>query len=148
MSCKVQAANSFASAAPETVSTLTCADPWLLARACYHLGNRHVPVQIMPGMIRYQHDHVPDDMLHGLGLQWWWNKRHSSRKRARMAAGIRIPMITLDLALLRLLHLVSPTFADWFVYLFAGDRMGGGMRLDCDSHRFPETGWQANCTAV
>jgi urease accessory protein len=55
-------------AAPETVSTLTCADPWLLARACYHLGNRHVPVQIMPGMIRYQHDHVLDDMLHGLGL--------------------------------------------------------------------------------
>lgn len=56
-------------AASETVSTLRCADPWLLARACYHLGNRHVPLQIMPGMIRYQHDHVLDDMLHGLGLQ-------------------------------------------------------------------------------
>lgn len=55
-------------AAPETVSTLTCDDPWLLARACYHLGNRHVPVQIMQGMIRYQHDHVLDEMLHGLGL--------------------------------------------------------------------------------
>ena len=56
-------------AASETVSTLRCADPWLLARACYHLGNRHVPLQILPGMIRYQHDHVLDDMLHGLGLQ-------------------------------------------------------------------------------
>lgn len=56
-------------AAHETVSTLTCDDPWLLARACYHLGNRHVPVQIMPGMIRYQHDHVLDEMLYGLGLQ-------------------------------------------------------------------------------
>ena len=55
-------------AASETVSTLRCADPWLLARACYHLGNRHVPLQILPGMIRYQHDHVLDDMLHGLGL--------------------------------------------------------------------------------
>lgn len=55
-------------AAPEKVSTLYCDDPWLLARACYHLGNRHVPLQIMQGLIRYQHDHVLDEMLHGLGL--------------------------------------------------------------------------------
>ena len=55
-------------AAPERVSTVLCDDPLLLARACYHLGNRHVPVQIMPTMIRYQHDHVLDEMLHGLGL--------------------------------------------------------------------------------
>lgn len=55
-------------AANETVSSLYCDDPLLLARACYHLGNRHVPLQITQGMIRYQHDHVLDDMLHGLGL--------------------------------------------------------------------------------
>ncbi|HPQ94390.1 MAG: urease accessory protein UreE [Thiothrix sp.] len=56
-------------AASETVSSLYCADPVLLARAAYHLGNRHVPLQIATGMIRYQHDHVLDDMLHGLGLR-------------------------------------------------------------------------------
>ncbi|MBO9552557.1 urease accessory protein UreE [Pseudomonas sp.] len=55
-------------AAPEAVSTVRCTDPHLLARAAYHLGNRHVPLQIDPGLLRYQHDHVLDDMLRGLGL--------------------------------------------------------------------------------
>jgi len=56
-------------AAPEPVSSVYCDDPLLLARACYHLGNRHVPLQIGPGLLRYQHDHVLDDMLRGLGLE-------------------------------------------------------------------------------
>lgn len=55
-------------AAKETVSTLYCNDSLMLARACYHLGNRHVPLQISTNLLRYQHDHVLDDMLHGLGL--------------------------------------------------------------------------------
>ena len=55
-------------AADETVSSLYCDDPLLLARACYHLGNRHVPLQINTDMIRYQNDHVMDDMLNGLCL--------------------------------------------------------------------------------
>ena len=56
-------------AAPESVSVVRCADPFLLARACYHLGNRHVPLQIMPGELRYHHDHVLDDMLRQFGLK-------------------------------------------------------------------------------
>ena len=56
-------------AAPETVSTVYCNNPLLLARACYHLGNRHVPLQIGEGFVRYQHDHVLDDMVRGLGLE-------------------------------------------------------------------------------
>ncbi|MDJ0805563.1 MAG: urease accessory protein UreE [Gammaproteobacteria bacterium] len=55
-------------AAAETVSEVRCNDPLQLARACYHLGNRHVPLQIKPGLLRYHHDHVLDEMLHGLGL--------------------------------------------------------------------------------
>ena len=55
-------------AAAEQVSEVRCDDPQLLARACYHLGNRHVMLQIMPGLLRYQHDHVLDGMLRGLGL--------------------------------------------------------------------------------
>lgn len=54
-------------AAPETVSTARAEDPLLLARVCYHLGNRHVPLQIENGWVRYQHDHVLDDMARGLG---------------------------------------------------------------------------------
>lgn len=55
-------------AAPEAVSEVRCDDPLLLARACYHLGNRHVMLQLGPGLLRYRHDHVLDVMLRGLGL--------------------------------------------------------------------------------
>ncbi len=53
----------------EDLSLALCADPVGLARACYHLGNRHVPVQIQPGRLLYQRDHVLDEMLRGLGLE-------------------------------------------------------------------------------
>jgi urease accessory protein len=56
-------------AAAEPVSEVRCDDPLLLARACYHLGNRHMPLQIGKGLLRYGHDHVLDDMLRGLGLR-------------------------------------------------------------------------------
>jgi urease accessory protein len=55
-------------AASETVSTVHTADGLMLVRAAYHLGNRHVALQIGPGWLRYQHDHVLDDMLRGFGL--------------------------------------------------------------------------------
>ena len=56
-------------AAPETVSTALHEDKLVLARACYHLGNRHVALQIGDGWLRYLHDHVLDDMVKGLGLE-------------------------------------------------------------------------------
>lgn len=56
-------------AAPETVSTVRSDDPLTLTRASYHLGNRHVPLQIGAGWLRYQHDHVLDEMVRGLGLK-------------------------------------------------------------------------------
>ena len=56
-------------AAPETVSTARVNDPLLLARAAYHLGNRHVALQIGPGWLRYLHDHVLDGMVRELGLE-------------------------------------------------------------------------------
>jgi urease accessory protein len=55
-------------AALETVSTVRDSDATRLARAGYHLGNRHVPVEIGAGWLRYGHDHVLDDMVRGLGL--------------------------------------------------------------------------------
>jgi len=55
-------------AARETVSTGLTKDGLVLARAAYHLGNRHVPLQVGPGFLRYQHDHVLDDMVRSLGL--------------------------------------------------------------------------------
>jgi urease accessory protein len=55
-------------AAPEPLSTAASDDPLLLARACYHLGNRHVALQIGPGRLAWLHDHVLDNMVRGLGL--------------------------------------------------------------------------------
>lgn len=39
-------------AEPETVSTVRAEDPWALCRASYHLGNRHVALQIGDGWVR------------------------------------------------------------------------------------------------
>ena len=38
-----------------------------LARIAYHLGNRHVPVQVGEGFLRIAQDHVLEDMLRRLG---------------------------------------------------------------------------------
>jgi len=56
-------------AADEEVSTVHHKNPVMLARASYHLGNRHVSLQIGDGWIRYSHDHVLDEMIKGLGLE-------------------------------------------------------------------------------
>jgi len=55
-------------AASESVSRATTQDSLLLKRACYHLGNRHVQLQVADEWVAYQPDHVLDEMLRGLGL--------------------------------------------------------------------------------
>ncbi|WP_058557400.1 urease accessory protein UreE [Thiohalocapsa sp. ML1] len=55
-------------AAPESLSCAETGDPLLLARACYHLGNRHVALQVESGRLCWLHDHVLDAMVRGLGL--------------------------------------------------------------------------------
>ena len=52
----------------EAVSTVRSTDPTCLARAAYHLGNRHTPVQLGAGWLRYRRDHVLDAMIEGLGI--------------------------------------------------------------------------------
>ena len=58
-------------AAPEKLIEASADNPLLFARAAYHLGNRHVPVQILPttngGKLRFQTDHVLAEMVRGLG---------------------------------------------------------------------------------
>lgn len=55
-------------AASEHVSVVETADPHLLTRAAYHLGNRHVPLQIEPERLIYPHDHVLDGLCRELGV--------------------------------------------------------------------------------
>jgi urease accessory protein len=53
-------------AADEELMEAKCATPHELVRAAYHLGNRHVPVQIGDGWLRFQADEVLAQMLRGL----------------------------------------------------------------------------------
>lgn len=52
----------------EEVVTATCDDWPTFARACYHLGNRHVKVEIGELWLRIKPDHVLEAMLIQLGL--------------------------------------------------------------------------------
>jgi urease accessory protein len=54
-------------AAPEDLVEVRCADADQLARAAYHLGNRHTPVQVGNGWLRLAADDVLAGMLRGLG---------------------------------------------------------------------------------
>jgi urease accessory protein len=54
-------------AAIEQVYLVRCASPIELTRAAYHLGNRHVPLEIGEGWLKLKRDEVLRDMLFGLG---------------------------------------------------------------------------------
>lgn len=53
----------------EEATTIAFCDDWLVfSKACYHLGNRHVKIQIGELWLRITPDHVLEDMLIQLGL--------------------------------------------------------------------------------
>ncbi len=56
-------------AAPEALLEVGGGDALLLARAAYHLGNRHVAVELKPGLLRLARDHVLAELVRGLGLK-------------------------------------------------------------------------------
>jgi len=56
-------------AAPELLLEVRCGDPLHLARIAWHLGNRHVPTQLLAKSIRIRRDHVLAEMLRGLGAR-------------------------------------------------------------------------------
>jgi urease accessory protein len=57
------------SAKPEPVLTVTAKNPLELLRAAYHLGNRHVALEITPQYLRLSADSVLQAMLEHLGLE-------------------------------------------------------------------------------
>ena len=56
-------------AAPEKIVHVEGPSPAELARAAYHLGNRHVPLQVGENFLRLMEDHVLEEMLRGLGMR-------------------------------------------------------------------------------
>jgi urease accessory protein len=56
-------------AAPEPLAEIRCNDPHHLVRVAWHLGNRHLPTQIMAKALRIRRDHVIEAMVKGLGAR-------------------------------------------------------------------------------
>ena len=56
-------------AAAEPLIEIRGADPLHLVRIAWHLGNRHLPTQIMPKGLRIRRDHVIEAMVMGLGAR-------------------------------------------------------------------------------
>jgi urease accessory protein len=56
-------------AAPEPLAEIRCKDPQRLVRVAWHLGNRHLPTQIMANALRIRRDHVIEAMVRGLGAR-------------------------------------------------------------------------------
>jgi urease accessory protein len=54
-------------AKPEALLEITAPDAALLIRIAWHLGNRHLPTQLLAGAIRIRDDHVIAEMVAGLG---------------------------------------------------------------------------------
>jgi urease accessory protein len=55
--------------APEPLIEIAAADATALARLAWHIGNRHVDVQVVGACLRIRRDHVIEDMLRGLGAR-------------------------------------------------------------------------------
>lgn len=53
----------------ESLLHVTCANAFELTRAAYHLGNRHVALQLGDGWLRLPDDHVLKAMLEQLGAR-------------------------------------------------------------------------------
>jgi urease accessory protein len=56
-------------AAPEPLVEIRGADPHHLIRVAWHLGNRHLPTQIMAKGLRIRRDQVIEAMVRGLGAR-------------------------------------------------------------------------------
>jgi len=56
-------------AAPEPLLEIKGTDPHHLVRVAWHLGNRHLPTQIMAKGLRIRRDHVIEAMVKGLGAR-------------------------------------------------------------------------------
>ena len=54
-------------AAPEPLLEIRCRDTLHLVRVAWHLGNRHLPMQVMAKGLRIRRDHVIEEMVRGLG---------------------------------------------------------------------------------
>ena len=56
-------------AAPEPLAEIRAGSAHAMVRVAWHLGNRHLPTQIVGEMLRIRPDHVIEAMVRGLGVE-------------------------------------------------------------------------------
>ncbi len=56
-------------AAPEPLAEIRAADALGLMRVAWHLGNRHLPTELMPKALRIRRDAIIEEMARGLGAR-------------------------------------------------------------------------------
>lgn len=61
-------------AAAEPVIEVAADSPMALLRIAWHIGNRHLPLQVAGGVLRLRADHVIAGMIEGLGGQVAWRE--------------------------------------------------------------------------
>ena len=69
-------------AAPEMLIEIKAGASDAFARLAWHLGNRHLPTQILPKALRIRRDHVIEDML-----LWPWSQASADRSALRSRGG-------------------------------------------------------------
>ncbi|GIS24630.1 MAG: hypothetical protein CM15mP125_3170 [Gammaproteobacteria bacterium] len=95
-------------AAPEPLVEATTDNSLIFAKTCYHLGNRHTPIEITELIVRFQPDHVLANMCSDWGLTVKNVERPFYPEVELMGNTPSIVMDT-DRAILGALHLFSPS---------------------------------------
>lgn len=71
----------------EAVVTAVATDWLTFAKSCYHLGNRHVPMEIGELWVRFQPDHVLEEMVTLFGLTCSYHKASFTPENGAYASG-------------------------------------------------------------
>ena len=79
-------------AAAEPVIEIEAADRADLLRIAWHLGNRHLPLQVVGERLRIRADHVIAEMVRGSAAGSPGSRRRSTRKSAPMPGPRTITM--------------------------------------------------------
>lgn len=128
-------------ARPEQLLHVTCNSAFELTRAAYHLGNRHVALQVGDGWLRLLDDYVLKAMLDQLGATTETLEAPSNRNTVPMAAviiiqGMATRVSTIRPSCINSASVYEPSLgaaasgqsaiADWRLQLFPGPGDGRG----------------------
>ena len=78
-------------AAAEPVIEVAADSPTDLLRIAWHIGNRHLPLQVADGVLRLRADHVIAAMVEGLGGRVSWRNAPFDPEIGAYAGAVHVP---------------------------------------------------------